>query len=142
MTAARRTKHVRITQEELQIEASLRFGADPLDYAFQCPNCDDVATIREFKDANTSQAAPGQDCIGRHLGALDKAKHASADAYRKAGGRGCDWAAYGLFRGPWEIVVPAENGNPERSIYGFPLAGDPATDGPVARYLAAKESAR
>jgi len=116
------TKYRKLTQAELLAEATERFGPDPMDIAFRCPNCDDVATIREFKEAGASTAAPGQDCIGRHLGALDKAKHASAEGYRKKGGRGCDWAAYGLFRGPWEIVVPAEGDRPERSIWGFPLA--------------------
>lgn len=112
----------KLTQEELLSEAIERFGKDPMGFKFQCPQCGDIASIAEFQAATGTTGLAGQDCIGRHLGALDRAKHASVEAYRKAGGRGCDWAAYGLFRGPWEIVIPAEGDRPEKSIWGFPLA--------------------
>lgn len=115
-------EHRKLTQEELLSEAIERFGSDAMGFKFQCPHCGDVASIGEFRENGIDPGRAGQDCIGRHLGALDKTKHRSAEAYRKAGGRGCDWAAYGLFRGPWEIVVPAEADKPERSIWGFPLA--------------------
>jgi hypothetical protein len=110
--------HRKLTQQQLGELARERFGNDPKTYAFKCPSCGDVATIADFIEAGAPDAA-GQDCIGRHLGALSKtAKYA---------GRGCDWAAYGLFRGPWEIVMPAEDGKPERSAWSFPLADAPAT---------------
>lgn len=114
--------HRKLTQEELLSEAIERFGSDPMDFKFICPHCGDVAAIRDFRDAGADPGRAGQECIGRHLGALDKSKHPSAEAYRKAGNRGCDWAAYGLFRGPWEIVLPAEGDKLERSMWGFPLA--------------------
>lgn len=141
MAAVHTFKHVRLTQAELAEEAKLRFGDDPLNYAFQCPTCEDVATVGDFVAQSRGESA-GQECIGRFLGALSRAKYPDVEAYRKAGNRGCDWAAYGLFRGPWEIVLPALDGAPERSAWGFPLAGEPAADGPVARQLAAKENAR
>lgn len=125
--------HIRITQDDLQAEAKLRFGDDVLKYAFHCPHCDDVATIAEFRDLAGDPGRAGQECIGRSLGANAKPKPTNT--------RGCDWAAYGLFRGPWEIIVPADGDKPERSVWGFPLAGDPAPDGPVARLIAEKAEA-
>lgn len=107
-------KHVKLTQAELLSMATERFGDDPMKVAFQCPSCRDVATLQDFKDAGASPAQAGQECIGRSLGALKKPKPTNK--------RGCDWAAYGLFRGPWEIVLPAEGDKPERSVWGFPLA--------------------
>lgn len=133
MPAIHTSKHLRITQEDLLAEAKLRFGDDPLDIAFQCPTCDDVATIREW-NAMGDPAAAGQECTGR--------ASAAARAAGNVDRPGCDWAAYGLFRGPWEVVIAAEGDEPERGIWGFPLAGDPAPDGPVARHLAALETNR
>ncbi len=116
-------RFVRITQAELFAEGLARFGPDPLDIAFVCPSCGDVATLREWQAIDTTDQA-GQNCIGR-----------ASMAARDAAGvtrLGCDWAAYGLFRGPWEIVAG------DRSLWGFPLAGDPVPDGPVARFLASR----
>lgn len=101
------SEHRKLTQAELCIEAQQLFGDDPLTFAFRCPNCGDVATVGEFAEAG-APARAGQECIGRLLSA-----------------RGCNWVAYGLFRGPWEIVMPAEAGppaRPERSAWSFPLA--------------------
>ncbi|PZG12450.1 hypothetical protein C1I95_25720 [Micromonospora craterilacus] len=114
-----RMKHRKLTQQELTDEAYRRFGPDVRTFAFQCPNCDDIATIQDFIDAGDGNRA-GQECIGRLLGGLTPRPDGT-----KRGVRGCDWAAYGLFRGPWEIVMPAEDGKPERSAWSFPLA--PAT---------------
>ncbi len=119
--------HRKLTQDELLAEARARFGDDPMQWAFQCPHCKDIATGQDFRDAlkehprthsRSGEAVIasdviGQECIGRTLGALKKDGPT---------GRGCDWAAYGLFPGPWEIVLPDG-----RSMYGFPLA--PATVG-------------
>lgn len=110
----------KLTQAELVAEARARFGDDPMKWAFQCPTCRDIATGQDFRDAlqehprkHSRTGEPviasdllGQECIGRILGALGKGTT-----------RGCDWVAYGLFRGPWEIALP--NG---RTAYGFPLA--------------------
>lgn len=114
--------HRKLTQAELVTEARERFGDNPLDWAFQCPSCRDVATGADFRKALNEHPAKhrdgseviasdrlGQECIGRTLGVLDKRRTYS--------GRGCDWTAYGLFGGPWEIELP--NG---RTAYGFPLA--------------------
>ena len=111
-----RDAYRKLTQDELHAEAVKRFGDDPKRFAFRCPRCGDVATIQDFIDAGSPDSA-GQHCIGRNLGVLKK------DA--KYAGRGCDWAAYGLFRGPWEIVLPAEGDKPERSAWSFALADPP-----------------
>lgn len=119
MSAA--SEYRKLTQEELLAEAVARFGDDPMGFKFQCPNCDDVASLQEFRDAGADPGRAGQECIGRHLGALSRAA-GSVEAYRRGGGRGCDWAAYGLFHGPWEIVLPAEGDKTEQSMWAFPLA--------------------
>lgn len=93
------------TQDELAAEARSRFGDNPENWAFICPECDDIAVAQDFRDANADPNRIGQECIGRHRGALN----GQAD-------RGCDWAAYGLFRGPWSITVD------DRTIYSFRLA--------------------
>lgn len=107
------TKHRKLTQAELIAEATERFGPDHLAWAFQCPACGDVASFGDFKQAGADPGRCGQECIGRQLGATKKPP---------TNERGCDWAAYGLLRGPWEIVVPADEHGPERSVWGFPLA--------------------
>jgi hypothetical protein len=111
------TTHRKITQAELVAEARERFGDNPLTWAFLCPSCGDEATGQDFRDALaahprerkgepvTASDLLGQECIGRTLG---------------KGGRGCDWAAYGLLCGPWEIVMPDGH-----SAWGFPLADAP-----------------
>ncbi len=120
--------HRKLTQAELLAEARDRFGDDPKQYAFRCPNCGDVASIQDFIDAGADPDRTGQECIGRCLGALTVA---AGKAGRNSKGRGCDWAAWGLFRGPWEIVLPAEEGKPERSAWSFPLADAPAETAPA-----------
>ncbi|WP_158920606.1 hypothetical protein [Streptomyces sp. NBRC 109706] len=51
-----------------------------------------------------------------------------AEARERFGDDTARWAAYGLFRGPWEIVLPDG-----RSLWGFPLAlASPAEEGAAA----------
>ncbi|MGW6502930.1 VVA0879 family protein [Nonomuraea angiospora] len=124
--------HRKLTQDELLAEAAQRFGKAPLTWAFTCPNCGDTATGADFDAAlnNHPRTHPngnhvryweilGQECIGRHLGALDGPP--TQDSGRARAERGCDWAAYGLIRGPWEILLPDGE-----SIWCFPLADAPA----------------
>lgn len=113
--------HRKLTQAELVAEARERFGDDPMKWAFQCPSCKDIATGLDFRDALAEHPRRhmrsgedviasdllGRECVGRTLGAL-------TDGYT---GRGCNWAAYGLFPGPWTIEMPDG-----RSVHGFPLA--------------------
>lgn len=117
------TEHRKLTQAELVAEATQHFGGDPLNWAFLCPSCGDIANGHDFRDALAANPRKhqsgtdviasdvvGQECIGRTLGALAKGQG-------KYTGRGCDWTAYGLFGGPWTITLP--NG---RSMHAFPLA--------------------
>jgi hypothetical protein len=103
--------HVKITQDELVAMARERFGDDPQNWAFQCPQCGDIATAKDFPEGGKQL---GQICVGRVLGALTR----GAPKYT---GRGCDWCAFGLFRGPVEIVMPDGH-----SAWGFALAPAPA----------------
>jgi predicted RNA-binding Zn-ribbon protein involved in translation (DUF1610 family) len=82
-----------LTHAEFLAEATERFGEDALNFAFQCPSCGDVASIRDFPSDRRGRA--GQECIGRSLGALE-----ASESYE---GRGCGWAAYGLISGPWTV---------------------------------------
>lgn len=108
----------KLTQAELCAEAAAAFGADTLNWAFKCPNCGDVAAMSDYPEK--WRALVGQQCIGR---ILDENKDRARDPHGKfMGGRGCDWAAYGLLPGPWEVVVPADGDGPETSVYSFPLA--------------------
>lgn len=91
---------MRLTQDELVAEALTRFGDDPRTWAFLCPNCGDVAVAGDFPDG---AAQLGQYCAGNF----------TPD-------RGCDWKAFGLFRGPVEIVMPDGH-----SAWGFELAPAP-----------------
>lgn len=77
-------------------EAYRRFGTDLLGIAFVCPQCGDVAAVRDFPPHMRVRA--GQECLGRVL------KEVSTDT--QWSGRGCDWTAYGLIPGPWEVEMP------------------------------------
>lgn len=120
------TGHRKLTQAELFAELTERFGPDPLDWAFQCPSCGDVATGYDFRAALAEHPGAhrgerviatdifGQECIGRTLGALDK----DGPKYT---GRGCNFAAYGFIPGPWAVELP--DGEEMRI---FPIAPAPA----------------
>ncbi len=94
-------------QDEFVAEARRRFGDDPMAWAFVCPNCGDIASAADFRkalDDNGRTGEPASDslgliCIGRILGAL----RGPADEWT---GRGCDWSANGLFRGPALVELP------------------------------------
>lgn len=106
---------VKRTQDELVAALTERFGDDPKSWSFRCPRCGDIATSTDFKSAMEARDLPGfgsdrlgQECIGRLLGALSK---------EGVTPRGCDWAAYGLFRGPEFVILPDG-----REIPSFPVA--------------------
>ena len=119
-----------------------RFGPNPLDWAFECPSCGDIATGADFRaaladhphkrhDGTPVMASDllGRECIGRTLGALSRAAPKDHwDTRRKRGEvRGCDWCAYGLFRGPDSIITDV--GGDVHTLWAFPIA--PARSGPV-----------
>ena len=105
-----------------------RFGKNPLDWAFRCPVCGDVATGEDFSAAiaerykGSTSGSPkssdrlGRECIGRSLGVLERPRTGIQDP-QQWGGRGCDWTAYGLFSGP--DFVETEEG---KKLPCFPIA--------------------
>lgn len=113
-----------LTQEELWAEARERFGQNSIDWAFQCPSCGDIATgtqmskalalnPRKAEHANRNvrfDEVLGQECIGRILG--------------KAGGRGCQYAAFGFIHGPWQVAIRYR----KKPMHCFPLAPAPAEE--------------
>lgn len=121
------SSHRKLTQAQLMDEAKQRFGDDPLKWAFECPHCGDVATLGDFQQLGVDPARAGQECIGRHLGALQRPPGTDPAEYAS---RGCDWVSYGLIRGPWQIVLPEDGSGAERSLWAFPLAQvDEQTEG-------------
>ncbi|MBO0850016.1 MAG: hypothetical protein J2P20_11175 [Pseudonocardia sp.] len=58
-----------LTRAELVVEMTERFGADPLDWAFACPHCREVATARDFHaaeaDPNRVRAAHAESAEAR-----------------------------------------------------------------------------
>lgn len=110
---------VRLIQEDLVAIATHIHGDDPRLYAFACYFCGDVATIQEFIDAGADPGRAGQECIGRHLCALEP-------SYT---GRGCPGVSFGLIPGPWEVIFADTSGR-VRSMRTFAVADQPR---PTAR---------
>lgn len=65
------------------------YGAEKTKWEFACPNCKLVMSFEKYepKKAKLKDWQPYAECVGRYL--KDE---------------GCDWAAYGLFSGPRELV--------------------------------------
>lgn len=84
------------------------FGADMRAWRFHCPTCGlDMSiadAIEKHPDVKGKGWSPEQECIGR---------------YTKAAG--CDWCAYGLFRGPLFVERGTEK------VPCFDFAGQPFT---------------
>lgn len=114
-----------MTRDELLAEARRRFGDDTDDIAFVCPRCGDVATVREFTKFGAGSRA-GSECFGRLVGALQGPRRPDRDGVvRGVAGRGCNWTAYGLFPGPWTIMIQGV------AVRSFALAPATVTE-PVA----------
>lgn len=93
------------------------FGPDMEKWRFVCPNCGKERSAESVRSdlaeslpvLRAGQYAVEQECIGRHLPA-----------------EGCNWAAYGLFRGP--VIVDLGEG---KSAAVFDFAGKPFTTAPA-----------
>lgn len=79
------------TKDEWLAEGERLFGKDYENWKFKCPKCGNVATGKEFKAAGVGPNSMYCECIGRYVK-----------------GKGCDWAAYGLF----DICTVHVEGNP------------------------------
>lgn len=83
------------------------FGDDRTQWRFRCPTCGNVMSIEIARTMPAEQLAKlreskwsiEQECIGRYVDA------------------GCDWSAYGLFSGPFFVVVRG-SGN-KTPVFGF-----------------------
>lgn len=78
---------------EWEAAGAEKFGPDMTKWAFECPSCGNVMSVEkaraDFPELKGCGWAAGQECLGRY----------SPKILRPDGTR-CDWAAYGLFRGP------------------------------------------
>lgn len=101
------TERQKFTLEEFTAEGTRLFGPNGLDWAFQCPRCGTVATGRDFPPE--ARKSVGQECVGRHVENVD-----------------CNWVAYGLIRGPWEVVMA--DGHSAFSFPFAPVKGDPTEE--------------
>jgi hypothetical protein len=84
-----------MTYEEWITEARRRFGDDASKWAFVCPSCGHVATVKDWRDAGAPEGEIAFSCVGRHLpGASDVGERSSP----------CNYAGGGLFRlNPTEV---------------------------------------
>ena len=102
-------KSASITREEWERKGEELFGANKVDWRFKCPACGHVASVaiarEKYQDVRGKGWRPESECIGRYTDAVL-----------------CDWAAYGLFRGP-VFVETTET----RSIAVFDFDGEPFT---------------
>lgn len=83
----------KVTIEQWEAVGRELYGEDKHKWRFQCPMCGLVQSIELAKqlwpELKGKGWQPWSECVGRYLE-----------------GTGCDWAAYGLFRGPLEINHP------------------------------------
>ena len=105
-----------MTRDEWLAEGERLFGKDVEKWRVRCPMCGKVSTVKEFKDAGASGPdCAFVECIGRYTG--------KGTPPEKPDGKGCNWAAYGLFGIPRDdkIIVTFEDGN---KMSAFPFAED------------------
>jgi hypothetical protein len=87
VSSSRLSQTMHIDLVDFRAEVERRGGVD---CKFVCPICGNEASPRDFKDAGAKGHHATSACIGR-LGE----EHG-----------GCDWAAFGLFRGPVFVQMP------------------------------------
>jgi hypothetical protein len=87
--------------------------SDKLDWRFVCPSCKTSWSVREFRDSGQDADCAYQQCIKRKAAC-------ERDVQELPKGM-CDWAAFGLFRGPWVVKLKDDEGAHEIPV--FPYAG-------------------
>jgi hypothetical protein len=100
----------KITRDEWLAEGEKRFGKDPLKWKFICPSCRTVQTPQDLVNCGVKKADLNKylafSCIGRF-----------------GSEKGCDWTLGGLLRiHELEIIIPAEDGEPEHTRPAFEFA--------------------
>ena len=78
-----------ISPEEWRAKGIELFGEDRMEWAFVCPSCGHVATVKDWKEAGASPGHVGFSCIGRWLGSPDE------NTFTKNGGP-CQYSGGGL----------------------------------------------
>lgn len=94
---------MKLTEKEWKEHGTKLYGDDFKEWKFQCPSCDRITKVLEFKAVGGEPNDAYQNCIGRFAGG-------------RKGKYKCDWAAYGLFSGPNFVI--AEDG---KEIPVFPF---------------------
>ena len=104
---------IELTKAEWLNEGERLYGRDVEKWRVRCPMCGKVTELSEFKAAGAERPdCAFVECIGRYTG------QGSPD---KATGKGCNWAAYGLFGIPNDdkYKITFEDGH---ETYIFPFA--------------------
>ena len=91
------------THDEWLAEAKLRFGDNPMNWAFVCPSCGHVATIEDWKNTDAPDGAIAFSCVGRY------GRQPAGEAFVKSTGLPCNYAGGGLF-GLNPIAVAFDDG--------------------------------
>lgn len=93
-----------VPEAEWRVQGIALFGEDTDAWVFRCPNCGNemsVARARaEFPELKGRGWVPYQECIGRYI----DVPAAQVICEGRITSQRCDWAAYGLFRGPVIVV--------------------------------------
>jgi hypothetical protein len=99
----------KMTEAEWTALGAELFGADKTKWRFVCPHCKHAISIVEARKLPEDQLRSlregdwriEQECVGRHISSI-----------------GCDWAAFGLFSGPFFV---ARDGGTETPVFGFAM---------------------
>jgi hypothetical protein len=87
----------KLTNEEWRDEARKRYPSSIDDIRFRCPSCDNVMSVKDYKDAGADPGEIGVNCIGRSQG--------SKVTIGTRGKGPCNYAGFGLFKlNPIEVT--------------------------------------
>lgn len=103
-----------MTRDEWFAEGKRLYGDDVEKWRVRCPMCGKVSEVSEFKAAGASSPdCAFVECIGRYTG--------KGTPRKEPDGKGCNWAAYGLFGIPRDdkYIITFEDG---AKIETFPFA--------------------
>lgn len=94
-------------------EGERRFGPGKdnwMNWEFQCPCCDNIATPADFKALGADPTLAYQECIGRQMPRDKRASNLGSTAAENGAKAPCDYAAYGLLRALKSYLVQGESG--------------------------------
>ena len=79
------------TYEQWISDAKARFGENAMDWRFECPVCNHVASVKDWRDAKAPESAIAFSCVGRYLDGRARS------AFEEKGAGPCTYAGFGLF---------------------------------------------